>query len=93
MKNSEVQIGATYLVKVSGNLVPVKITCEHDKGGWEGRSLKTRKTIRIKSAQRLRKLLADASWSNLTPEENRRRHADHGKAVHDYYRELQRFAD
>jgi len=55
MKKSDVQIGATYLVKVASNLVPVKITREHDSGGgWEGTSVKTGKTIRIKSAQRLR---------------------------------------
>ena len=60
MKNSDVQIGATYLVKVADNLVPVKITREHPSGGWEGTSEKTGKTIRIKSAQRLRKRLDDA---------------------------------
>jgi len=59
MKKSDVQIGATYLVKVAGNLVPVKITREHDNGGWEGASVKTGKTIRIKSPQRLRKALDD----------------------------------
>jgi len=61
MKKADVQIGATYLVKVAGNLVPVKITCEHDNGGWLGVSVKTGKTIRIKSAQRLRKRLDDAA--------------------------------
>ena len=61
MKKNDVQIGATYLVKVAGNLVPVKITREHHNGGWEGTSVKTGKTIRIKSAQRLRKRLADAA--------------------------------
>jgi len=61
MKKTDVQINATYLVKVAGNLVPVKITHEHDNGGWEGRSVKTGKTIRIKSAQRLRKCLDDAA--------------------------------
>jgi len=61
MKKADVQIGATYLVKVASNLVPVKITCEHDGGGWEGRSMKTGKTIRIKNAQRLRKRLDDAA--------------------------------
>jgi hypothetical protein len=61
MKKSDVQIGATFLVKVAGNLVPVKITREHDNGGWEGTSVKTGKTIRIKTAQRLRKPLADAA--------------------------------
>ena len=59
MKKSDVQIGATYLVKVASNLVPVKITREHDNGGWEGTSVKTGKTIRIKSPQRLRKALDD----------------------------------
>ena len=57
MKKSDIQTGATYLVKVAGNLVPVKITREHDNGGWQGTSVKTGKTIRIKSAQRLRKCL------------------------------------
>ena len=59
MKKADIQIGATYLVKVAGNLVPVKITREHDNGGWEGTSVKTGKTIRIKSPQRLRKRLAE----------------------------------
>jgi len=81
MKNSDVQVGATYLVKVADNLVPVKLVREHPSGGWEGVSAKTGKTIRIKSAQRLRKRLADASWSTSTPEENRRRHADQSKAI------------
>jgi len=61
MKNSDVQIGATYLVKVADNLVPVKLVREHPSGGWEGTSEKTGKTIRIKSAQRLRKRLSDAA--------------------------------
>lgn len=61
MKKADVQIGGTYFVKVAGNLVPVKITREHDNGGWEGTSVKTGKTIRIKSAQRLRKCLDDAA--------------------------------
>jgi len=58
MKKSDVTIGATYLLKVAGNLVPVKITRQHSRGGWEGTSVKTGKTIRIKSVQRLRKRLA-----------------------------------
>ena len=67
MKKANVQIGATYLVKVADNLVPVKITREHDNGGWEGTSVKTGKTIRIKSAQRLRKRLDDAAPRAKTP--------------------------
>jgi len=70
MKKSDVQIGATYLVKVASNLVPVKITREHTSGGggWEGTSVKTGKTIRIKSPQRLRKTLDDdGAASNPKP--------------------------
>jgi hypothetical protein len=59
MKKADVHLGATYLVKVGGNLVPVKIDREHENGGWEGTSAKTGKAIRIKSPQRLRKRLAD----------------------------------
>ncbi len=61
MKTTDVHIGATYLVKVASNLVPVKIDCEHDQGGWEGVIVKTGKTIRIKSPQRLRKRI-DMDW-------------------------------
>jgi hypothetical protein len=43
MKKSDVTIGATYLLKVAGNLVPVTITREHPGGGWEGTSVKTGK--------------------------------------------------
>ena len=78
MKKSDVQINATYLVKVAGNLVPVKITHEHDSGGWVGTSVKTGKTIRIKSAQRLRKRLADPASPKATP----RQAPEHIKAVH-----------
>src|SRR5690554_3550256 len=61
MKNNDVQINATYLVKVAGNLVPVRIDREHESGGWVGTSLKTGKAIRIKSPQRLRKRLDDTA--------------------------------
>ena len=59
MKKEDVQINATYLIKVAGNLAPVKITREHPGGGWEGTSVKTGKTIRIKSRQRIQKRLAE----------------------------------
>jgi hypothetical protein len=59
MKKTDVHLGATYLVKVAGNLVPVRIDREHDNGGWLGTSQKTGKSIRIKSPQRLRKRLGN----------------------------------
>ncbi len=78
MKKTDVQTGATYLVKVAGNLVPVKITAEHPSGGWDGVSVKTGKTIRVRSPQRLRKRLADA---------------EHLKAVHKADQENARLAE
>ena len=55
MKQEDIQIGETYLVKVAGNLVPVQITEEHPSGkGWNG-TTKAGKTIRIASVQRLQR--------------------------------------
>jgi hypothetical protein len=36
MKKTDVQINTPYLVKVAGNLVPVRIDREHESGGWVG---------------------------------------------------------
>lgn len=54
MTKNEITIGGTYVAKVSGRLVEVRIDREYPRGGWEGTSLSTNKTIRIKSSQRLR---------------------------------------
>lgn len=59
MKKSDVQIGQVYLVKVSNQLVPVRIDKAHDSVGWVGTNSKTGKSVRIKSAQRLRRHLAE----------------------------------
>jgi len=56
MKKSEVKIGETYRVKVSGNIANVRITGESPYGGWEATNTVTKKKVRIKSAQRLRGL-------------------------------------
>ena len=57
MKKNEVQIGATYLVSVTGKLAPVRIVCEHPHHGWNGVNVETKREVRIKSPQRLRKRL------------------------------------
>lgn len=54
MKKSEVAIGSTYIAKVSGRLVPVRIVAESSYGGWDAINVETKRSIRIKSAQRLR---------------------------------------
>ena len=57
MKKDEVQIGATYQVSVTGKLAPVRIVRENPHGGWNGVNAETKREVRIKSAQRLRKRL------------------------------------
>ncbi len=55
MKKAEVQIGSTYIVKVSGLLARVRITGESPYGGWRGTNLATGREVRIRSAARLRR--------------------------------------
>ena len=55
MKKSQVEIGGTYLAKVSGQLVPVRVRAEHTLGGWVGVNTVTRREVRIRSAARLRR--------------------------------------
>ena len=54
MKKREIQIGGTYVVKVSGKLVPVRITAESAYGGWNAVNTTTGRQVRIRSAARLR---------------------------------------
>lgn len=61
MKKSDVEIGQVYVVKVSNNLVPVRIDRESPYGGWDGTNLVTKRSIRIRSARRLRRQ-APTAW-------------------------------
>jgi len=58
MKKDDVRIGATFLAKVSGAVVPVRINEEKWRGdkhtGWTGTNTLTGRSVYIKSAQRLR---------------------------------------
>ncbi len=57
MKQEDVLgVGHTYIVKVSGHLVPVKLTAISPYGGWVGRSEKTGREVRIRSAAKLRRV-------------------------------------
>ena len=60
MKRAEVKIDTTYLVKVSGKLVPVRITGASPHGGWLGRNEKTGREVRVRGAGRLRQELKSA---------------------------------
>lgn len=59
MKKSDIEVGQTYLVKVSGKLVPVKIVSRYEfgRGGWIGTNQLTKRKVTIRSAQRLRCLV------------------------------------
>jgi hypothetical protein len=54
MKKTDVHIGKQYTAKVTHKLVVVEILAENPHGGWDAKNLATGKTVRIKSAQRLR---------------------------------------
>ncbi len=60
MKKNDVQIGQTYLAKVSGKLARVRIERESPYGGWDATNVHTGRRVRIKSAQRLRRAVSDA---------------------------------
>jgi hypothetical protein len=64
MKKRDVEVGKTYLAKVSGNLVPVRITGESVHGGWNAVNTTTGRDVRIRSAARLRRPV-DANTSSL----------------------------
>ena len=56
MKKDKVKLGQTYVVKVSGKVVPVKLTAVNPHGGYDGVNQETKKTVRVRSASRLRGL-------------------------------------
>jgi hypothetical protein len=55
MKKQDVQLNRTYIVKVSGKLVPVALVQENSLGGWNAVNLLTHRGVRIRSAARLRR--------------------------------------
>jgi hypothetical protein len=54
MKKKDIQIGGRYLAKVSGKLTVVRIDRESRYGGWDATNVATKRSVRIKSAARLR---------------------------------------
>ena len=57
MKKSQVTIGGVYAAKVSGKVVPIRITGESPYGGWDAVNTQTKRTVRIRGAGRLRRRL------------------------------------
>ena len=54
MKKSDVKIGGVYSAKITDEIVPVRIERTNPKGGWDATNLKSKRTVRIKSAMKLR---------------------------------------
>ena len=54
MKKADVEVGRTYRVKISGRLTRVQLTATSPFGGWEGRNVLTGRTVRIRTAAKLR---------------------------------------
>jgi hypothetical protein len=55
MRKAQIEVGGIYVVRVSGNLVPVRIVGSSPYGGWVGTNTKTGREVRIKTAGRLRR--------------------------------------
>lgn len=55
MRKEQVQLGEVYVVKVSGELVHVRLEAESPYGGWIGRNLMTGRRVHIRTAGRLRR--------------------------------------
>lgn len=66
MKAKDVKVGATYMVKVSGRLAPVRLTGESVYGGWNGVNLDTGRPVRVRTARRLR-LQVERGLAAATP--------------------------
>lgn len=54
MKKAQVRLGGRYEAKVSNKIVVVRLLRESPYGGWDAVNEATGRTIRIKSAARLR---------------------------------------
>jgi len=97
MKKDEIEIGAAYTAKVSGNLTTVVIEGENAHGGWDAINTRTGKQVRIKSPQRLRRKTTQPRF--LGPKKPNPRYkapaksGEELKAVHKADQENARLAD
>ena len=68
MKKNQVTIGNVYTAKVSGKLARVRITGENPHGGWDGLNIDTKRKVRVKTAGRLQRQIADPDAPAATSE-------------------------
>ena len=55
MRKNEISVGGTYVCKVSGRLVPIRVVQENPLGGWNAINIITGRGVRVRSAARLRR--------------------------------------
>lgn len=67
MKKSQVQIGDSYVAKVSGILAVVWIAHENPHGGWNAVNVATGRVVRIRTAARLREAVKDTERIGFPP--------------------------
>jgi hypothetical protein len=67
MTKNEINIGWTYIAKISGNLCRVRIDGINPYGGWSGINLDTGRAVRIKSCQKLRRRWVSDDKDNEEP--------------------------
>jgi len=75
MKMKDVVIGETYMVKVSGNVVPVRILRERAErfcgtrgyahGGWDAINTVTNRAVHVRTAARLRRAVREDRVSEV----------------------------
>ncbi len=66
MKKDKVKIGGVYTAKVSDRIVQVRIDSTNSHGGWNATNTATGKRIRIKSPQRLRRVVGGNRRTKIT---------------------------
>ncbi len=63
MKKAEIAFGKHYVALVSGQLAIIRIVGSSPFGGWSAENVKTKRSVRVRSAQRLR---YEVIWSQVT---------------------------
>ncbi len=59
MRKAQIEVGGVYEVRVSGNLVPVRIRGKHYISGWDAENVLTGREIRVRTAARLRRAMSE----------------------------------
>ena len=69
MRKADVSVGHCYSAKVSGKLTYVRLDRESRYGGWDATNLATGRSVRIKTAGRLRRVVSEdyiKSWLQVS---------------------------